>query len=230
MVSAFDVSLLSTPTNATSGYAEDETIRVRLDFAEAVSVTGTPYVVLNIGGLHAPRNLRVRLRHALSELRIHGAGGGLRFGRHFAVLGHVPGFGLRADFAQWREHLCSVRLPRGRARPAALGNQSGHKVDATPNFMPDPGSGRCPTRARARAAELVAQAGRRSGAGKASGCCSPPRARNATSSAIDDYNNHAINDAGAGHSAIQAFKDGFRVIASTATVMRGTTPGSPEPG
>ena len=38
------------------------------------------------------------------------------------------------------------------------------------------------------------------------------------SSAIDDYNQHAINDAGAGHSAIRAYKDGFRVIASTATV------------
>ena len=42
--------------------------------------------------------------------------------------------------------------------------------------------------------------------------------RNASSSAIDDYNQHAINDAGAGHSAIRAYKDGFRVIASTATV------------
>ena len=29
---------------------------------------------------------------------------------------------------------------------------------------------------------------------------------------------HAINDAGAGHSAIRAYKDGFRVIASTPTV------------
>ena len=54
--------------------------------------------------------------------------------------------------------------------------------------------------------------------------------RNATSTDINDYNQHAINAAGAGHSAIQALKNGFRVIASTATVMQGTTPGSPEPG
>ena len=43
-------------------------------------------------------------------------------------------------------------------------------------------------------------------------------ARDATSAAIADYNNHAINDAGAGHSAIRAYKGGFRVIASTETV------------
>ena len=42
--------------------------------------------------------------------------------------------------------------------------------------------------------------------------------RDATSADINDYNNHSINDAGAGHSAIQAFKDGFRVIASTEAV------------
>ena len=42
--------------------------------------------------------------------------------------------------------------------------------------------------------------------------------RDATSAAIADYNNHAINDAGAGHSAIRGFKNGFRVIASTETV------------
>ena len=45
------LTITSTPTNATPGYAEDETIRVRLDFAEAVSVTGTPYLVLDIAGV-----------------------------------------------------------------------------------------------------------------------------------------------------------------------------------
>ena len=43
-------------------------------------------------------------------------------------------------------------------------------------------------------------------------------ARDATSAAIADYNNHAINDAGAGHSAIPGLKNGFRVIASTEAV------------
>ena len=42
------ISIRSTPTDGMSGYAADETIQVRLDFGEAVSVAGTPYVVLTV--------------------------------------------------------------------------------------------------------------------------------------------------------------------------------------
>ena len=44
------VSIESSPTNATSGYVAGETIRVRLDFGEAVTATGSPYLVLDVGG------------------------------------------------------------------------------------------------------------------------------------------------------------------------------------
>ena len=42
--------------------------------------------------------------------------------------------------------------------------------------------------------------------------------RNGSSSDINDYNNHVISAAGAGHSAIRAYDDGFRAIASTEAV------------
>ena len=100
----------------------------------------------------------------------------------------------------------------------ALGNQSDHKVDGMPNFTPNPGVG---PMANPGAGEVALN-----------WALTPPglvrpgsfrllfvtSSRNATSAAIADYNNHAINDAGAGHSAIRGFKNGFRVIASTETV------------
>ena len=57
-VAVLGVSISSTPANATSGYAEGETIQVRIDFGESVSVTGTPYLVLNIAGRRAARPTR----------------------------------------------------------------------------------------------------------------------------------------------------------------------------
>ena len=49
-LTAFSVSITSTPANATPGYAAGETIRVRVGFGDVVSVTGTPYLVLDIAG------------------------------------------------------------------------------------------------------------------------------------------------------------------------------------
>ena len=98
-----------------------------------------------------PRDLRVRLRHAQSELRIHGAGGGLRFERYFAVLkpSHRPG--LRSDFLGRRTHLRAVRWSCCRTRPACLGQPVGSQGRRYAEFHPPtPGSVRCPTRARER--------------------------------------------------------------------------------
>ena len=148
------LTITSTPTNATPGYAANETIQVRLDFGEAASVTGTgtPSVVLNIGRV-ARRAVYASgsgTRHLDFEYTVQA--GGLRFGRHFAVLGHVPGSGLRTDFAQWREHLCSVRLPRGRTRPAGAGQPVGAqgRRGRRCSCRCPLSAGRCPTRVWAR--------------------------------------------------------------------------------
>ena len=212
------VSIRSTPTNATSGYAESETIQVRIDFGEAVSVAGTPYVVLNIGGA--------------ARRATYASGSGTRY-LNFEYTVQT------GDFDSNGISLCSSRLiDRGCGRISlgggrisaqsdglaaeldlpALGNQSDHKVDGMPNFTPNPGVG---PMANPGAGEVALN-----------WALTPPglvrpgsfrllfvtSSRNATSAAIADYNNHAINDAGAGHSAIRGFKNGFRVIASTETV------------
>ena len=44
------VSVTSTPADAAAGYAAAEVIQLQLNFSEVVQVSGTPYVVLNIGG------------------------------------------------------------------------------------------------------------------------------------------------------------------------------------
>ena len=49
-VEGFSVSITSTPVNSDFGYFEGQSIRVQVDFAEAVTVTGLPYLVLDVGG------------------------------------------------------------------------------------------------------------------------------------------------------------------------------------
>ena len=208
------VSIESSPTNATSGYAAGETIRVRLDFGEAVSVTDSPSVVLNIGRA---------VRRA-----VYASGSGTR---HLDFEYPVQA----GDFDSDGISLCSdTFLDRGCGRISlnggsisaqsdslsveldlpALGNQSGHKVDATPDPMTapmaNPGTGFVP-RGWALTPEGV-------GAGESFRLLFATPSRNATSADINDYNNHAINAAGTGHAAIRALKNGFRVIASTKAV------------
>ena len=213
-VATLDVSIESSPTNATSGYAAGETIRVRLDFGEAVSVTDSPSVVLNIGRA---------VRRA-----VYASGSGTR---HLDFEYPVQA----GDFDSDGISLCSdTFLDRGCGRISlnggsisaqsdslaveldlpALGNQSGHKVDATPDPMTapmaNPGTGFVP-RGWALTPEGV-------GAGESFRLLFATPSRNATSADINDYNNHAINAAGTGHAAIRALKNGFRVIASTKAV------------
>ena len=212
------VSIESSPTNATSGYAAGETIRVRVDFFETVSVMGTPYVVLDIAGA--------------ARRAVYASGSGTRY-LNFEYTVQA------SDFDSNGISLCSSRLldpgcgriSLGDGRISAqsdglaaeldlpaLGNQSDHKVDGMPNFTPNPGLG---PMANPGAGEVALNSP-----------LTPPglvrpasfrllfltSSRNATSAAIADYNNHAISDAGSGHSAIRGFRTGFRVIASTATV------------
>ena len=99
----------------------------------------------------------------------------------------------------------------------ALGNQSGHKVDATPVFVPNPGVGPMPSPSMGTVPRNWSLRPVDVDFGEQFRVLFVTR-RAMPSADINDYNQHAINAAGAGHSAIRAYKDGFRVIASTATV------------
>ena len=217
-VAAQGVSVESSPTNATSGYAAGETIRVRLDFGEAVTVTDSPSVVLNIGGS--------------GHRATYASGSGTRY-LNFEYTVQA------ADFDSDGISLCSdTFLDRGCGRISlnggsisaqsdslaveldlpALGNQSGHKVDATPVFVPTPGVGGPmpnPSMGTVPGGWPLKPAG--AGRGPFRLLFATPT-RDATSADINVYNRHAIDAAGTGHSAIRAFKNGFRVIASTGAV------------
>ena len=211
------VSITSTPASADPGYAAGETIRVRLDFGEAVTVQGAPSLVLDIAGV---------ARRAVYE-----SGSGTRY-LNFAYEVQA------ADFDSNGVSLCAnASLDPGCGRVAlnggrivatsdsvaaeldlpALGDQSGHKVDGQPEFMApvtapmaNPGTGTVPPGWTLIPTGL--------GRGDSFRLLFASSARDATSTDINVYNDHVIADAGSGHSAIQAFKDGFRVIGSTETV------------
>ena len=212
------VSIESSPTNATSGYVAGETIRIRLDFVEAVTVTDSPYVVLNIGGS--------------GHRATYASGSGTRY-LNFEYTVQA------ADFDSDGISLCSdTFLDRGCGRISlnggsisaqsdslaveldvpAFGPQSGHKVDATPVFVPNPGVGPMPSPSMGTVPRNWSLRPVDVDFGEQFRVLFVTSARDATSADINVYNQLAINDAGAGHSAIRAYKDGFRVIASTATV------------
>ena len=206
------VTVTSTPASATT-YNAGETIVVQLDFGEAVSVTGTPYVTLDIGG---------RARRAA-----YASGSGTRYATFEYTVG-------RGDYDADGIALCATRtLDPGCARLALAGGamravsdrvavelalptlnaQSGHRVDGSPGPttppMGNPGSETVPHDWPLRP----------------EGVTGPFRllfvtstGRNAESTDINDYNNHVISAAGAGHTEIQAYKNGFRAIASTEAV------------
>ena len=109
-----------------------------------------------------------------------------------------------------------VLLPNSTCLPWATSR--GTRSTACRISSPTPESGRCPTRAWASSPGIGRSEPDDVDFGEQFRVLFITSTRNASSSVIDDYNQHAINDAGAGHSAIRAYKDGFRVIASTATV------------
>ena len=143
-VTVQSVSIPSTPANATPGYAADETIQVRLDFGEAVSVAGTPYVVLNIGGA--------------ARRATYASGYGTRYldFEYTVQAGDFDSNGISLCSSRLVDPGCGqISLGGGRISAQsdglaaeldlpALGNQSDHKVDGMPNFIPDPGVGPMP--------------------------------------------------------------------------------------
>ena len=213
------VSIASTPDDAAAGYAADETIQVAVDFGEAMTVTGSPYLVLDMAG--APRRAAYE------------SGSGTRF----LVFAYTV---VAADFDSDGVSLCSSRaLDAGCGRIAPAGGsiraasdsvaadlglpeldaRSGHKVDGQPDFTAPPGT----VPMADPGAAVVPPGWSLIPSGLGSGryfrlLFVSSTGRDATSSDINDYNNHVIANAGAGHTAIRAFKDGFRVIASTEAV------------
>ena len=211
------VAMQSAPASGDT-YAAAETVTVRLTFAEAVDVTGTPFVYLNVGG-------------AVRKAVLTSDSGSANLDFSYTV--------QASDFDANGVSVCSNRLLDpgcGRvqldggaivARADALvadlvlpvqDDQSGHKVDGTPvtidpggSTMVDPGEGTVPANWSLHP-EGVAPG-------------DPFRLifvsssnRNATSSNIDDYNRFVIGAAGGGHADIVALKDGFRALASSSTV------------
>ena len=212
------VSVGSTPANATPGYAAAEVIQLQLDFGEAVAVAGSPYLVLDIAGA--------------ARRATYASGSGTRYlnFEYTVQAGDFDSNGISLCSSRLIDPGCGrITLNRGSISAQsddlaaeldlpALGNQSDHKVDGMPNFTPNPGVGPMANPGAGEVAlnwALTPPGLVRPGSFRLLFATS---ARDATSAAIADYNNHAINDAGAGHSAIRVFKNGFRVIASTEAV------------
>ena len=210
---AKEVSITSTPADTAAGYAAGETIQVRVDFGEAVTVTGAPYLVLNVGGV--------------ARTAVYDPGSGARnlnFG-YTVQAGDFDSNGISLCSSRLLDRDCGrITLDGGSIQANAdnvaadldlpeLGNQSGHKVDGQPVTGSTPMT---PAGAVAVPSgwDLVPPGVTRS----FRLLFVSSTTRDATSSDINDYNNHVISAAGSGHSAIQAYKDGFRAIASTAAV------------
>ena len=182
------VAMQSAPASGDT-YAAAETVTVRLTFAEAVDVTGRPFVYLNVGG-------------AVRKAVFTSGSGSANLDFAYTV--------QAADFDANGVSVCSSRLLDpgcGRVQLdggaivasadalvadlvlPAQDDQSGHKVDGTPVTI-DPGQGEHDGRSRDgdRAGGLEPAPGRRRRAIR-SGCSSSrPATRNATSTDIDDYN------------------------------------------
>ena len=209
------VAMQSAPASGDS-YAAGETVTVRLTFAEAVDVTGTPYVYLNVGG-------------AVRKAVFMSGSGSANLDFAFTV--------AAADFDANGVSVCSSRLldpACGRVQLdggaivasadalvadlvlPAQDDQSAHKVDGTPApIVTDQGGSTMgnPGEATVRADWSLHPPGVASG--------EPFRLifvtstnRDATSSNIDVYNRFVIDAAGSGNADVRAYRNGFRAVAS----------------
>ena len=218
--SPVSASITSAPASGDT-YAAEETVTVRLTFTEAVDVTGTPFVYLNVGGA---------LRKA-----VYASGSGsanLDFAYTVAA----------ADFDANGVSVCSSRLldpacgrvqldggsivaasdsARSILAYPAQADQSGHKVDGTPVTI-DPGLGPI-SRPGDPAMGIVPADWALRPSGLNAGdmfrlLFVTSTMRDATSSDIADYNSFVQNAAAAGHAAIRGYSAGFRALASTESV------------
>ena len=211
------VAMQSAPASGDT-YAAAETVTVRLTFAEAVDVTGRPFVYLNVGG-------------AVRKAVFASGSGSANLDFAFTV--------QAADFDANGVSVCSSRLlDRGCGRVQLDGgaivasadalvadlvlpaqdDQSAHRVDGTPVTI-DPGGSTMgdPATGTVRPDWSLHPQGVETG--------NPFRllfissgTRNANSTDIDDYNSFVQGAAAGGHAAIRGYSGGFRALASTDSV------------
>ena len=218
LVRGFSVSISSTPADRARGYNAGETIRIRVDFGEPVTVRGLPYLLLDVGGGPRPA--------------IYASGSGTRY----LVFSYRV---VRADVDDDGVSLCSSRLVdpgcgritlnSGSIQAAdtfaaeldlpELGNQTDHKINGEPDFTSEPVTPPMGTPSGMRVPANWSLTPRNLGKGHSFRLLFVSSApRDATASDINAYNNHVIALAGTGHTSIREFKDGFRAIASTTAV------------
>ena len=208
------VSMQSTPASGDT-YAAAETVTVRVTFSEAVDVTGTPYVYLNVGGavrkaVFTSGSGSANLDFAYTVAAADFDADGVKVCTQTALnrgCGRVQLDG-GAIVASSDELVASLALP-------AQEDQSGHKVVGTPmsggSTMGDPAMGTVrpdwslhpPGVALGEPFRLIFVTSAN---------------RNANPTNIDDYNRFVIGAAGGGHADIVAYKNGFRALASTSAV------------
>ena len=214
------VSMQSTPASGDT-YAAAETVTVRLTFSEAVDVTGTLFVYLNVGGAvrkavfasgSGSANLDFSYRVQASDFDSDGVS-------LCASALFEPGCReLQLDggtiVASSDAFVADLALP-------AHADQSGHKVDGMPvtidpglglGMRPgDPGMGIVPSDWALLPAGLRAGDMFRLLFITNSGV-------HATSADIAHYNTFVQNAVAAGHAAVRGYSAGFRALASTAAV------------
>ena len=220
LVEVTGVSITSAPASGDT-YAAAETVTVRLTFTEAVDVTGTPFVYLNVGG-------------SLGKA-VYGAGSGSA-NLNFSYTVQAVDFdanGMSICSSRLLDPACGrVQLDGGSIVAAsdsarsilaypAQADQSGHKVDGTPVTI-NPGLGPI-LRPGVPAMGIVPADWALRPSGVDAGdqfrlLFVTSTMRDATSSDIADYNSFVQNAAAAGHAAIRGYSAGFRALASTESV------------
>ena len=212
---AQSVSIVSSPASGDT-YGVGETITVRLGFDEDVQVTGRPHVWLSVGG--TPR--RADYSGATGT-----ATDGLDFS-YTVASGDFDSAGVRICSRDAAGADCRrIHLNGGTIRAVTGGldidtghpsqnAQSGHKVDGMP---PASSPTACTTEIGVPHDWALKPSGVDAG-GKFRLIIVTSTTRNATSSKIADYNSFVQGRAAAGHSAIQRYSGGFRVVASTEDV------------
>ena len=213
------VSIASSPPSGDT-YGVGETVTVRLAMREAVRVTGTPHVWLNVGGAARRADYAGPVGEATESLDF----------SYTVQAGDFDGDGVAICSDDIGSAGCGrIHLNGGTVRAAGRGQdallahptqsaQSGHKVDGMPvSSTGDSAAPACPVEIRVPSDWTLKPSGVAAG-GKFRLLFITSNTRNGQSRKIGDYNSFVQNRAGAGHSAIRAYKSGFRVLASTSSV------------